>query len=211
MTLLMLSVAGPRVGHAQHGGMEATVVGGVVIGLPMAFSSGPSCRSGPQSGWAIGTRLGRSVISGVQFHLGLGVQGVFPGPDCVFGPIMPHDDGEFVAVGPGEHAAGFTMLPVVAQLEFAPFGRGSVEPRVLGGVEWLPAKRMWTPTVGAALVFGTGSTRFRLEVDRVWYAIPQVTTVFTMQNGVVVSSESTETTIHARAHRLRFGISFHPF
>jgi hypothetical protein len=78
-------------------------------------------------------------------------------------------------------------------------------------VEWLPAKRMWNPIVGAALMVGRGATRIRVEVDRVWYAIPWLTTVTTYQNSVAVNTETTESTVHARSHRLRIGVTFHPF
>jgi hypothetical protein len=151
------------------------------------------------------------VASGVKVVVGVGAQGAFLAPNCVFDLAIPPSNGEFVVVRPGEHAAGFTMLPLSAQLEFTPFRLGQLEPRLLGGVEWVPSKRMWNPIVGAALVAGRGATRFRFEVDRVWYAIPQVTTVTTYQNGVVVASETTYSRVHARSHRLRFGISFHPF
>ncbi len=209
--ILMASFALPAAGHAQRAGLETTFVAGLALGVPVAFASPISCRSEPSDGPAIAARLGYAVASRVHVHLGVGAQDVFSGPDCVYDPAIPPANGEFVRTGPGDHAEGFIMFPVVAQVEFAPARFGVLEPRLLGGLEWLPAKRMWNPIVGAALMVGRGATRIRVEVDRVWYAIPWLTTVTTYQNSVPVSSETTETTIHARSHRLRIGVSLHPF
>jgi hypothetical protein len=211
LTLLMAPFAWPAAGHAQRTGLETTLMGGVVLGVPVAFASPISCRSDPADGPAIAARLGHAVMSGVLVQLGVGAQDVFSGPDCIYDPAIPPANGEFVRTRAGDHAEGFIMFPVVAQVEYAPARFGILEPRLLGGVEWLPAKRMWNPIVGAALMVGRGATRIRVEVDRVWYAIPWLTTVTTYQNSVAVNTETTESTVHARSHRLRIGVTFHPF
>lgn len=211
LAMLMASVAWPAAGHAQRTGLETTLLGGVVLGVPLAFAGPLSCRTGPADGPAIAARLGHTVMSGVQVHLGIGAQDVFSGPTCLYDPPVPPANGEFVRTRAGDHAGGYIMFPVIAQVEFTPVRLGFVEPRLLGGVEWLPAKRMWNPIVGAALLVGRGATRIRLEVDRVWYAIPRLTTVTTYRNSVAVNSVTTESTVHARSHRLRIGVTFHPF
>ncbi len=208
---LLAALAWPVAGHAQRTGLETTLMGGLVLGVPVAFAGPISCRTDPSNGPAIAGRLGYTVASGVQVHLGVGAQDVFSGPECVYDPAIPPANGEFVRTRTADHAEGFIMFPVVAQVEFAPVRFGILEPRILGGVEWLAAKRMWNPIVGAALLVGRGSTRIRLEVDRVWYAIPRLTTVTTYQNSVPVNSEITEPTVHGRSHRLRIGVTFHPF
>jgi hypothetical protein len=211
LIVLTAPLAWPAVGHAQRTGLETTFMGGFVLGVPVEFASPISCRTDDADGPAIAARLGHAVMSGLRVQLGVGAQDVFSGPDCIYDPAIPPANGQSVRSRSGDHAEGFIIFPVVAQVEFTPARFGIVEPRLLGGVEWLPAKRMWNPIVGAALMVGRGATRIRVEVDRVWYAIPWLTTVTTYQNSVPVSTETTASTVHARSHRLRIGVSLHPF